>query len=359
MNKARIIQFTPSISFGDAVSNDIIAMSEVLTEMGYENYIVAIGIAPKVRRRAVPLDSFKPRKTDVFIYHMSIGSMLSDYIMSNAAAVKIMVYHNITPPHFWGNMEALKQMCIDGRTQLRQLVPHISLAICDSEYNREELLGLGYKNTVVLPIMFDREEYARVVPSQKILRKYSDGVTNILFVGRIAPNKRQEDIIRSFACYNRSINANSRLLLVGTALGMESYKAAIEEFVSEHAIPNVIFSGHVSFSDIAAYYRTASVFLCESEHEGFCVPLLEAMCFDVPIVAYAVCAVDGTLGSSGLKFYEKDHRLIAELINSLETNAELREDVLISQRKRLEDFDIAKTRVDFCGIIKAVMENIG
>lgn len=358
MISPRFVQFTPSISFGDAVSNDVFSMSDVLSEMGLENVVVAMGIAPRVKRRVLAFDRFKPRKSDVFIYHMSIGSPLTEYIISTPAAMKIMVYHNITPASFWGNLIQIKQICEQGREQLKLLQPYISLAVCDSDYNREELIGLGYRQTVTLPIMFDRDEYLTVTPSEKILRRYRDGTANILFVGRIAPNKRQEDLIRTFSVYNSSINANSRLLLVGSDSGTEGYRAALTAYASSLGMSEVVFSGHVSFPEIVAYYRCASVFLCESEHEGFCVPLLEAMTFDLPIIAYGVTAVDTTMGKSGVKFYRKEHKNIAELIDLTIKEKDFRDEIIKGQQKRLADFDLSRTKSDFSGIISAVTRSL-
>ena len=352
MGKTRIIQFTPSVSYGDAVSNDVFAMSDILTKRGYNNLIVAYGASKKVEDRVVLLQDFKSKPRDVFIYHMSIGSGLTEYVINAKVKHKIMVYHNITPAHFFNGIPSVQVGCISGRAQLTELVDHIDFAICDSDYNKEELDILGYKNTVTLPIIFDDSDYKNTVPSEKLLKKYKDdGYTNILFVGRIAPNKKQEDVISSFHVYNKYINPKSRLILVGSSTSMENYKESLEDFIKEHNIENVIFPGHISFADILAYYKLADVFLCQSEHEGFCVPLLEAMVFDVPIIAYSSSAIPYTLGNSGIMFKQKDHRIVAELINLVVTDKEFREKIIEGQRKRLADFEINKVKSEFMDLI--------
>ncbi len=353
MGKSRIIQFTPSISYGDAVSNDIFAMASELTKHGYENKIVAINIAPSVKNKVTNFKGFVSKPSDIFIYHMSIGSDLSEYVINARVRSKIMVYHNITPAHYFKSIPNAQIGCRSGRLELADLAEHIDFAICDSDYNKEELDKLGYKNTVTLPIIFDDRDYRNTVPTEKLLKKHkNDGYTNILFVGRIAPNKKQEDVISSFHVYNKYINPKSRLILVGSSTSMENYHESLEDYIISHNIENVVFPGHISFADILAYYKLADVFLCQSEHEGFCVPLLEAMVFDVPIIAYASSAIPYTLGDSGIMFTEKDHRIVAELINLVVTDEDFREKIIDGQRKRFADFEINKVKSKFMELIK-------
>ncbi|MEG0615585.1 MAG: glycosyltransferase, partial [Oscillospiraceae bacterium] len=208
--------------------------------------------------------------------------------------------------------------------------------------------NLGYPATATLPIVFDKKEYLSTIPSDKVVQKYgNDGFTNILFVGRIAPNKRHEDILHTFAVYNKYINSKSRLFFVGNSSGSEKYYNALKCYITENGIENVIFPGHISFQEIVAYYKIANVFLCESEHEGFCVPLLEAMTFDVPILAYSSTAIPWTLGGSGVLFTEKDHQKIAEMMDIIVNNSNFREQIINGQQERLEFFDIENTKNTF------------
>ncbi len=353
MKKSRIVQFTPAISFGDAVSNDIIAMSEVLTSLGYENEIVSIGIGNRVKQKVIQFDKFRSREDDIFIYHMSIGSALTNYIINENVKKKIMVYHNITPQEFFEGFPPLKIACQVGRIELEKLAPYMDFSMADSDYNKDELDNLGYKNTVTLPIVFDKKEYLSVIPDEKIIKKYKkdDGYVNILFVGRIAPNKKHQDIITSFHFYNKYINPKSRLFLVGAANSLEVYKDSLDEYIKVNEIQNVFFSGHVKFPEIIAYYKIADLFLCESEHEGFCVPLLEAMTFDIPILAYHSSAIPYTLANSGVIFREKDHKVVAEIINSIVTDEKLKTEIIRKQKERLDFFDINKTKEKFSKMI--------
>ena len=168
--------------------------------------------------------------------------------------------------------------------------------------------------------------------------RLDDGWINFLFVGRLAPHKRQEDVVRAFAWYNRDINRRSRLLLVGT-VGLERYLYHLYEVVkSVEMEEHVIFTGHASFAELVAYYRVAHVFLCMSEHEGLCVPLLESMYHRVPIIAYAAAGVPDALGGAGILVNEKDYPVIAEMAHLLVEDEELRRRVLRRQEQRLTAF---------------------
>lgn len=343
----RIVQLSPNITSGDAVSNDIFMMGEVLSQMGYDSGIVCSAVSDKVRSRVTLLRDFSERPDDIFIYHMSIGNPMSRYVLEADVKRKLMVYHNITPHEYFDPSSELFRACRQGRTELRELSRVTDFALCDSAFNKAELDALGYPKTAVIPIVFNEVAYRNTPPDKALLEKYTDGYVNILFVGRIAPNKKQEDVIHSFRLYQKYINPKSRLFLVGGTVHSDRYMQALMQYVEENKIDNVVFSGKVSFPEIIGYYKLADLFLCESEHEGFCVPLLEAMASDVPILAYSAGAVPGTLGNSGVLFSEKNHPEIAELIEIITSTPELKEKILRRQRKRLEDFSLEKTRKSF------------
>lgn len=336
---SRVVQLTPTFSVGDAVGNDMVAMHGALLAMGFESEIYALGVAEKAKKLGKLIGEYKPRESDILLYHMSIGSALSELVMRVKVRKKIMVYHNITPAQYLAELPELAALCGAGRKQLAQLAGHIDCALADSAYNALELEELGYRDIQVLPILFDREAFVSAPYNQALTQRCRDGMTNLLFVGRIASNKRQEDIIKAYHLYNRHINPNSRLLIVGGYDGREDYKHALDALVEKLGAKNVILTGAVPFADILAYYRAADVFLCMSEHEGFCVPLLEAMALDVPIIASHAAAVPGTLGDSGVMVVSRDYPLIAEVLHEVITNAALRERLIEGQRARLTAFD--------------------
>lgn len=351
----RVIQILPTISYGDAVCNDVLLKYDVLKRMGCDTDIYAENIGPRMSEKAKSMKDLKPNKDDVVIFHMAIGSPLSQVIRELPAKRKVMVYHNITPAHFFSNYhKVLYDLCMEGRKQLAVLRGTFDMSLADSAYNKAELIELGYENVFELPITIRFDDY-KTEPDTKILQKYKDDYVNILFVGRIAPNKKQEDIIKCFYLYKKYINPKSRLFLVGNYLGMERYYEELCRLISNLNLNDVYLTGHTKFEEILAYYRLASVFLCMSEHEGFCVPLVESMFFKVPIIAFNAAAVPETMGNSGVIVNVKKYELIAELIDQLVINKELRRKVIESQSRRLLDFQEDKIKERFESYIRKVL----
>ncbi|AMA71697.1 hypothetical protein ACH33_01810 [Aneurinibacillus sp. XH2] len=325
----------------------------LLNEMGFDSKIYAESIHPAMQEVALPISSCP--KDCSLIYHMAIGYPFA-YKLPNFKGKKILIYHNITPDVFFRDYKEIQELCIEGRRQLKFLVPYIDYAWADSEYNRLELEELGYKNTHVTPIIINFEDYKRN-PSQKLMEKFKaeKHITNILFVGRIAPNKKQEDIIKVFYYYKKYINEDSRLFLVGSYSGMERYYNELMELVKELQLEDVYITGHISFEEILAYYTNADLFLCMSEHEGFCVPLVEAMHFEIPIIAYKSSAIGETLGNGGILVLEKQYKEIAELMHIVLSTPKIKERMIINQKKRLEFFSKKNTENIFRERIQEVL----
>jgi glycosyltransferase involved in cell wall biosynthesis len=202
------------------------------------------------------------------------------------------------------------------------------------------LEALGFPRTGVLPIAVDTERLTSAPRSPALDRILGDGLINVLFVGRIVPNKKIEDHIRLAELYKRYIDSYYRFIFVGRADAVPAYYAQIRALVAEFDnLPERFwFTGAVSDADLAAFYRWADVYVSLSEHEGFCVPLVEAMAADVPVVAYAAGAVPETLGGAGLLFSPKDLEVAAELLGSVVYDRDVRQRVLEGQRRRLQDF---------------------
>lgn len=336
----KIIQVLPTLAFGDAVGNDTLALMEVIRELGYETGIYAENIDKRLVGGLVKPIYKMPylRENDIMIYHMSIGTEFN-YHISEYKCKKMMIYHNVTPPEFVEPFNSfIAEACRVGRQDVKYLSDKFDYCLADSEYNKQELIQMGYKCKIdVLPILIPFEDYLKA-PSKKVLRRYKDDYVNILFTGRIAPNKKQEDLIKTFYYYKKFINPKSRLILVGSYNGMENYYNSLKYYVGRLDLDDVRFTGHIKFDEILAYYKLADVFLCMSEHEGFCVPLAEAMQFEIPIVAYDSSAISGTLGGGGLLLKEKDYKVAAEMINKVVTDKTLKEKVINNQNIRLKDF---------------------
>ncbi len=349
----RVHQVLAALSYGDAIGNEALAIQRHLSRAGFESDIFAERVHPRMASLARPLWEYTTVSAPdtVCLFHFSIGSAAGRLIF-HAPDRLVSIYHNITPAHwFLGFHPHLAGLCHHGRRELMAFAPRTELALGDSEFNRRELEQAGYARTGVLPIVLDLDAY-RQTPSPVICRIYRDGRTNILFVGRIIPNKKIDDLIRVFAAYQRYVDPRSRLLLVGDHRGHERYFDRLQEMVRRFDLNEVVFAGHVDDDDLMAYYSVADAFLCLSEHEGFCVPLVEAMSLGVPVVAYDAGAVAETLRGGGILLKEKRPEVVAELLRDLVADGPLRRAVLRTQSRAIEEI----RRVDFGALL---LERLG
>ena len=332
----QVHQLLAALSYGDAIGNEALAIQSQLRGMGFDSEIYSEHVHPRVAHLAQPLWRYPSVSSPetVCLFHFSIGSA-SGRLIHPAPDRLVSIYHNITPAHFFlGYHRHLAGLCYHGRRELAAFAARTELGLGDSEFNRRELQNAGYARTAVLPIVLDLAKYERP-PSPVVEAVYRDGRRNILFVGRIIPNKRIDELIRSFVVYQRYIEPRSRLLLVGEHKGFERYFDRLNQLVRELRVDEVVFAGHVDDADLFAYYRVADAFVCLSEHEGFCVPLVEAMHFGVPVVAYDAGAVAETLRGGGILLREKHPELVAELVHRVMTDASLRATVLETQRRAI------------------------
>lgn len=341
----RVIQILPTLAYGDAVGNDTIALKNVLKNMGFETQIYAESIAPSLMQSKVALDIRqipKLNQEDVIIYHLSTGTELN-YKIAEYQGKKIIIYHNVTPPEFFrGYNYTLEQLTEKGLEGVRFLADKVDYCLADSAFNKSNLEEFQYKNPIdVLPIIIPFDDY-RKQPSQNIIEKYKDGRHNIIFTGRVAPNKCHQDIIAAFACYKKYYDSKARLFLVGSYNETDTYYKKLKRYIELFGVEDIVFTGHIKFEEILAYYCVADVFLCMSEHEGFCVPLVEAMFFEIPIIAYNCTAVPMTLGDGGILVNKKDPVEVAALINRIISDGALRKAIKENQKIRLEDFRYEK-----------------
>ncbi len=333
-----IHQFLPNFGFGDAIANHNIAIKNYLQKRGYESQIFARDIHPKATQAlAFPKHSFKPDHG--LLYHHSIGSEITPFAVKHAGP-KCMIYHNITPSHFFKPYSLhLAELTEKGRSQeLAELIKSFPLTASPSHYNNEELQHFGAKETLLLPIAIDLEKL-RIKPNPQLLQSLNDGQKNIIFVGRYAPNKKQDDLILCFNEYLK-LDQNARLILVGSGQPGDLYFEKLRYLVEAYQLEaKVILTQHVSDQDLMVYYKTADLFWSMSEHEGFCVPLIEAMWSDIPILAYKSSAIPETLGEGGILFTDKSKPLeLAALAKLMLYDEDLRSKILAAQNKKKLDF---------------------
>jgi len=329
-------QLLAALSYGDAIGNEALAIQAHLRRAGFASDIFAEKVHPRMADLARPLWEYREVSSaeTVCLFHFSIGSAAGRLIY-HAPDRLVAIYHNITPAYFMlGFHPHLAGLCYHGRRELETFAPRTELALGDSEFNRRELAKAGFARTGVLPIVLDLDVYRRP-PSPVVQKLYRDGRRNVVFVGRIIPNKRIDDLIRAFAVYQRKVEPRSRLLLVGDHRGHERYYDRLQEWVQQLRLDEVVFTGHVEHDDLMAYYSVADAFVCLSDHEGFCVPLIEAMNFGIPVIAYDAGAVAETLRGGGVLLKEKRPETVAELLHAVITDVPLRAAVLETQKRAI------------------------
>jgi glycosyltransferase involved in cell wall biosynthesis len=318
-------------------------MRDTFRSWGHQADVYALELDEDLRGDGRSFDEWRPsEKGDVVMLHYALPSPLTAALTGEAGR-RVLLHHNITPPEFFlGYDPEMVHICRVGREELHTLRGKVDLALADSEFNRRELEEAGFARTGVLPISLDFARY-REPPNPVLERQLGDGLTNVLFVGRIAPNKKQDDLIRLAAAWKRSLGPDVRLLLVGKLPRRRHYLDALQALHYELGLTpwEVVFTGHVDHAELLACYARAHVFVSMSEHEGFGVPLVEAMLMRVPVLAYASTAVVDTLGGAGVLFHEKRLAEVAEMAYRLASPGPLREAVLLEQERRLEAFSPA------------------
>ncbi len=339
----RVNQWVPAAHKGDAIGDSARRVRGLLRSMGHESDIFALTIDDELRHDVLPFADSASKRGDVTIFHFALPSPMSQ-AFTTLPHGRVLQYHNVTPAHFFAPYAPpLFRLASIARQELASLAPASDLALGDSEYNRQELEALGFGRTGVLPIAVDTERLTGAPPHPVLDEILDDGLVNFLFVGRIAPNKKIEDHIRLAEQYKRYVDAYYRFIFVGRYDVVPQYYATIRALLSEYKMleDRFIFTGPVPDVELAAYYRAASVYVSLSEHEGFCVPLVEAMAMDVPVLAYSAAAVPDTLGGAGLQFAPKDLQFAAEMLVMLAFDESPREEILAGQRRRLQAFNDA------------------
>lgn len=341
MIQMKVNQFHSGMAVGDAITNQMLLLQKLLKKNGYDSEIYAEHIPPELKDRAKPIRNYKGNENDILLVHHSMGMDCFDHIV-RLRDKKALIYHNITPERFFED-EGIKKYVRIGLKQACDYKNYVDYCIADSNYNRQELIRMGYSSDIdVMPIHISLDRFDTVTASEKVIQQYSDS-KNFLFVGRVVWNKRQDDVIKAFAVYNRYYNSKSNLFLVGDD-SMQDYVKELKALAFKLEISShVIITGKVSEEDLKAYYTIADMFLCMSEHEGFGVPLLEAMKLDVPVVAYRSSAIPETMGGAGVIVTQKNYAYIGTLLHELLEDKILYEKLINRQNKRIEQLKSTDT----------------
>jgi glycosyltransferase involved in cell wall biosynthesis len=348
----RIDQIIPSIVEHDAVSNHTFEAQRLLREMGFASDIYAQILGPGVEGRVRPISDVSEHvaETRWLLYQCSIGSPVADVFAADPGG-KLLDYHNITPADLvdrW--IPPLGEESRLGRTQLAELARLVPFAIADSPFNADELTAFGFPSVEVVSVLIESANLA-VLPDatevSRLRREQADGGSDWLFVGQIAPHKSQHDLVAALSCYRKSYADPARLHLVGREMG-SAYRDSVARFAAAIGLQDAVkFPGSVTAASLAAYYECADVFVCLSQHEGFCVPIIEAMARGLPVVAYDVAAVPGTIGDAGVLLSRRDPAYVAAAVHELLSDEAVRRHFVEAGKRRVTNFDLDSARAAF------------
>jgi glycosyltransferase involved in cell wall biosynthesis len=349
-----INQWVPAAHKGDAIGDSARRVRTLLRGMGHQSEVYALTIDDELQGDVRAFGDAAAPSGDLTIFHYALPSPMTAAFAALPAG-RVLQYHNVTPARYFAPYDpALFRLASLGREELRTLVGRVDLALGDSDYNRRELDAMGFARTGVFPIAVDTERITRPIHRPALESILDDGLVNFLFVGRIAPNKKIEDHIRLAEVYKRNVDAYYRFIFVGRYDVVPRYYSMIRALMTEFRLlsDRFVFTGQIPDEELAIYYRHAAVYISLSEHEGFCVPLVEAMAAGVPVLAYSAAAVPDTLDGAGVQFAPKDLEYAAELLGALAFDDGLRADVIAGQRRRLADFGDARVSRELASLVQ-------
>jgi glycosyltransferase involved in cell wall biosynthesis len=331
-------QLLPDIVYGDAISNQARAIRDHLRRRGYASEIFVKRRGPRMADEALLFDETKPAPADPLVYHHSIGSELTAFAVAHGGP-KCLVYHNVTPAEFYAPYRpGFAWMLETGRAHLAHLAPHFTTSVGDSAFNAAELAAAGFRAPGVLPIIIDPDKW-NIAPDEELMARLQDGRRNVLFVGRVAPNKRHERLVEAFAHY-RALEPAARLVIAGEGRASDPFCHHVRATVARLGLAaHVEVTGQIEDAALLACYRTAHLYWSFSEHEGFGAPLVEAMWADVPVLALSATAVPETMDGAGVLF-DRDEDLphVAARAYELTHDADARRTVIVAQRARRLSF---------------------
>ena len=291
----------------------------------------------------------------VLLYQLSIGSGVAD-LFRDRAERKFVNYHNITPAALLESwLPAVGDEVRLGRAQMAGLASVTEFAVADSQFNEGELREAGYRSTATASLLIDLDSFGGepdAALAERLAGERATGGTDLLFVGKVSPHKGQHDLVKTLAAYRRLYDPAARLHLVGGPISDE-YQLAVERFAKELGLAGAVnFAGSVSHEELIAYYQVADAFVCLSNHEGFCVPLLEAMHHRLPVVAYDNTAVPETLAGAGLVLPDKEPARVAAAVDRVVHDEGLRTELARVAADRVENFSLPQSRQRFADALE-------
>lgn len=330
-------QFVTGAAVGDAITSQALQIQRWLQARGLQSELYAQHIDPSMKGRVRPLASYRPQAHErLVILHHSLGSQVAPFLQQRPLQL-LLIYHNVTPPQFFADASPMwMQLAELGQQQLYQLQPQTQMALADSAFNEQALRAAGYGRTAVLPIALDQTDYD-FPPDPSLSKQAGMGYPILLFVGRLAPNKKQEDLVKLLYCVRR-IHSQAQLVLVGDRWTV-GYDRQVEQLAAELGMATAVrLTGKVSQAELVDYYRVADLYVSMSEHEGFGKPLIESMLLGLPVLAYASTSIPETMGGAGILFQQKAFEPLAELVDILLKDVAWQQRLRQGQQARAQTF---------------------
>jgi len=334
-----IEQFLPTLHYGDAIGNSAMSLHAFFQSRGMTSRIISLAIDECMQDQAILFRDYREEPQSLKILHFAVPSELTDFFLRTGGK-KAMIYHNITPAHFFVDFsDTLVQFTQAGREHLRRLSRCFDISIADSAYNAGELRDLAFANVHVFPLLIDLADYEKP-HSRPFYNLFKDERKNIVFVGRIVPNKKIEDLIKVLFFYKKYLSPAVRLIVAGSPRTVPAYFYAVRDLAARFYLTaeDIVFPGHIPFAELLSVYRLADLFLSMSEHEGFCLPLIECCYFQVPVMAYNAGAVKETLGDAGVLLHHKNYASVAGLAERVMNDETLRLTLRNLEQKRLDRY---------------------
>jgi glycosyltransferase involved in cell wall biosynthesis len=347
-----VLQLLSAAGPHDAVTTQALAWRRMMGSWGVSGEVFADTLNPGLDGSVRPIARLRRSLSsdDLLVIHYTAYAQALDAAL-HLPQRKLLVYHNVTPPELlWDWEPIVAARCALGRAQLREWVGRVDATATATGFNAADLREAGFEDVQALPALyfFDPERLAPSAGGDE-----TPVASTVIFVGRLSPNKRQDELIKAFALYQRHRQPDSRLLLVGGPIG-PAYTEHLERVTDATGARDVVIGGRPQ-PELNDLYRTASVFVCLSTHEGFCLPLLEALHFDVPVIARRAGAVPEVLGEAGILIDEDDLPTIAELIDICARDEDLREELRRRGRERLRAYDSADTERQWRGLLEPLL----
>ncbi len=342
-NRTRAVhQFHSGSSVGDAITNSMFLIQDMLRDLGYQSEIFVEHRDPRLANKLFVVEDLPEHDDYVLLVHHSMGHGVLDFILS-LDAPKVLIYHNVTPPEFLDDAPWVIPYAHLGRQQLAELRPHMSASLADSEYNMLELRDCGYNDAEVCSLLFDLNTLRprrTDVPARQA--STSSNPFTILFVGRVVKSKGQADLVDAFAEFTKQHDGPSRLVIVGRFDSIEdAYPAEIRRRAEAHGLSDrVTLTGGVSDDELHRWFATADAYVSLSHHEGFGVPLIEAMAHGLPVIAWPVSAVAYTIGDAAIPLPERTSRAVADALVGLASNETYRQAVIDRQLSFIERYEL-------------------